>query len=44
MRSSLFANAPLNVLGGGSFRWPETPRLDARTLENILSSEIGAAP
>jgi hypothetical protein len=44
MGSSLFANAPLNVLGGGSFRWPETPRLEARTLENILSSEIGAAP
>src|SRR5580704_4425883 len=28
MRSSPFANAPLNVLGGGSFRWPETPRLE----------------
>jgi hypothetical protein len=42
--SSTFANAPLNILGGGSFRWPGTPRLDARTLENIRRSEIGAAP
>jgi hypothetical protein len=43
-RPSPYANAPLNLLGGGSFRWPETPRLDARTSENILRSEIGAAP
>jgi hypothetical protein len=42
--SSPYANAPLNILGGGSFRWPGTPRLDARTLKNILRSEIGAAP
>jgi hypothetical protein len=44
MGSSLFANAPLNILGGGSFRWPGHTRLDPRTLENILRSEIGAAP
>lgn len=42
--SNPYANAPLNVLGSGSFRWPGTERLDARTLENILRSEIGAAP
>ncbi len=42
--SSTFANAPLNILGGGSFRWPNTPKLDRRTLENILRSEIGTAP
>ena len=42
--SSLYANSPLNILGGGSFRWPHTPPLDAHTLENIRSSEIGAAP
>ena len=42
--SSTFANAPLNILGGGSFRWPNTPKLDRRTLENIRRSEIGAAP
>jgi endogenous inhibitor of DNA gyrase (YacG/DUF329 family) len=42
--SSSFANAPLNILGGGSFRWPNTPKLDRRTLESIRRSEIGAAP
>jgi hypothetical protein len=44
MRPSPYANAPLNILGGGSFRWPGRTPLDARTLENILRSEIGAAP
>jgi hypothetical protein len=29
-RPSPYTNAPLNILGGGSFRWPDTPRLDAR--------------
>ena len=43
-RPSPYTNAPLNILGGGSFRWPGTKRLDARTLENIRRSEIGAAP
>jgi hypothetical protein len=41
--SSPYANAPLNLVGGGSFRWPGHMPLDARTLENILRSEIGAA-
>jgi hypothetical protein len=40
----LFANAPLNILGGGSWRWPNTPRLDAKTLDNICHREIAAAP
>ena len=44
MRSSPYANAPLNILGGGSFRWPNTPKLDRCTLENIWRCEIGAAP
>lgn len=39
--TSLFANAPLNILGGGSWRWPNTPRLDADTLEKIRVREIG---
>src|SRR6516164_8881259 len=39
-RPTLFANAPLNILGGGSFRWPNTPRLDANTLEKIQVREI----
>jgi hypothetical protein len=43
-RPSPYANAPLNILGGGSFRWPGHTPLDGRTLENILRSEIGAAP
>jgi hypothetical protein len=42
--SSLYANAPLNILGGGSYQWLDTPRLDARTVENVRRSEIGAAP
>jgi hypothetical protein len=44
MGSSPYSNAPLNILGGGSFRWPNTPKLDRRTLENIERSEVGAAP
>jgi hypothetical protein len=38
--TTLFANAPLNILGGGSWRWPNTPHLDADTLEKIRSREI----
>jgi hypothetical protein len=37
----LFANAPLNILGGGSFRWPNTPRLEPGLLERIRTLEIG---
>ena len=39
--TSPFADAPLNILGGGSFRWPDTPRLDAETLEKIRIREVG---
>jgi hypothetical protein len=40
-RPSPYANAPMNILGG-SFRWPGTPRLDVRTLENIRRCEVAA--
>jgi hypothetical protein len=39
--TSPFANAPLNILGGGSWRWPNTPRLDADTLGKIRIREVG---
>ena len=39
--SSLFANGPLNLLGGGSWRWPEAAQLDGKTLVKIRHSEIG---
>ena len=42
-RSSLFANAPLNILGGASWRWPNTPRIDAKIRATlIIRAEIGA--
>jgi len=41
--SSLFANAPLNILGGGSWRWPNTPRIDANTREKVIRAEVGGA-
>jgi len=39
--SSLFANAPLNLLGGGSWRWPGEPTLDGKLLAKIRHSEVG---
>jgi hypothetical protein len=39
--SSTYFDAPLNLLGGGSFRWADTPQLDPQMLENIRHSEIG---
>ena len=39
--SSLFANAPLDLVGGGSWRWPNTAYPDGKTLANILHREIG---
>jgi hypothetical protein len=39
--ASLSFNAPLNLLGGGSWRWPEAKRLDSKTLANIRWSEVG---
>jgi hypothetical protein len=38
----LFANAPLNILGGSSWHWPNKPRLDAETRETIRHREIAA--
>jgi hypothetical protein len=40
-RLSSRATGPLNILGGGSFRWPNTPALDAKLREAILYREIG---
>jgi hypothetical protein len=31
---------PLNILGGGSFRWPATPSLDRSTCDRIVSVEL----
>jgi hypothetical protein len=42
VRSNLFANAPLNILGG--YCWQGTPKLNSKTLERIQYLEIGAAP
>jgi hypothetical protein len=39
--SSLFCDAPLNLLGGGSWKWPRAGRLDRKTFANICWSEIG---
>jgi hypothetical protein len=39
--SSLFFNGPLNLLGGGSWRWPEAGVLDGKTLAKIRHCEIG---
>jgi hypothetical protein len=39
--SSLFCNGPLNLLGGGSWRWPKAGVLDGKTLAKIRHSEVG---
>jgi hypothetical protein len=39
--SSVYFDAPLNILGGGSFCWADTPQLDPQVLENIRHSELG---
>jgi hypothetical protein len=41
-RSSLFANTPLNILGGGSWRWPDTPQIDRQKSATIVRAEIGS--
>jgi hypothetical protein len=41
-QSSLFCKGPLNLLGGGSWKWPGTGHLDGKTLAKIRHSEIGA--
>jgi endogenous inhibitor of DNA gyrase (YacG/DUF329 family) len=39
--SSLFGNGPLNILGGGSWRWPGAGHLDGKTLAKIRHREVG---
>src|SRR5262245_53303501 len=39
--SSLFYNGPLNLLGGGSWRWPHAGTLDAKTFSKIRWCEVG---
>jgi hypothetical protein len=39
--SSLSANGPLNLLGGGSWRWPGAGHLDAKTMSKIRRCEVG---
>jgi len=33
--------APLNLLGGGSWRWPNSSRIDAKTLDKVRWCEVG---
>jgi hypothetical protein len=40
-QSTTFGKAPLNLLGGGSWRWPGTPELDPVVREKIRLAEIG---
>lgn len=40
-RSSLFCNGPLNIVGGGSWRWPGAGSLGSKTLEKIRHCEVG---
>jgi len=38
---SLSANGPINVLGGGSWKWPGAGQLDSKTLAKIRWCEVG---
>ena len=40
--ASPFFNKPLNLLGGGSWRWPEAKRLYSKTLAKIRWNEFGS--
>jgi hypothetical protein len=40
-RSSLSCNGPLNLLGGGSWRWPRALPIGRKTIQKIRHSEIG---
>src|SRR5262249_36289408 len=40
-RSAGFADAPLDLLGGGSWHWPDAPALDPLTRAKIIRAEIG---
>jgi hypothetical protein len=39
--SSLSANGPINLLGGGSWKWAGAGQLDGTTLAKIRRSEVG---
>jgi hypothetical protein len=41
--ASKFANAPLDLLGGG-WRWPGAARLDPAKRRAIIAAEIGSGP
>jgi hypothetical protein len=36
-----FGKAPLNLLGGGLWRWSETPPLEPLIRSRIIAAEIG---
>ena len=38
---AFYCNGPLNLLGGGSWRWPGTVGLDSETLTKIGRREVG---
>jgi hypothetical protein len=35
-------SVPINILGGGSFRWPGARKIDAQTFEKMLWREVCA--
>jgi endogenous inhibitor of DNA gyrase (YacG/DUF329 family) len=39
--SGLSANGPINLLGGGSWRWPDAGRIDSATLAKVRWCEVG---
>ena len=39
--SSLSANGPLNLLGGGSWKWSGAGQIDSKTLAKISWCEVG---
>jgi hypothetical protein len=39
--SSLSANGPINLLGGGSWKWSRRGRIDIKTLSKIRWCEVG---
>ena len=41
-RPNSSANAPLDLLGGGSWRWPGTPPLNLAKRKAIIAAEIGS--
>jgi hypothetical protein len=39
--SSVSCNGPINLLGGGSWKWPAAGKVDSKTLAKIKHSEVG---